>query len=360
MIVNKKKPRLVWLDSLRGFAILFLIVMHYIGAVESRGLVSPEIVEYIKSIFRVATPLFITVFGFTISYIFYGKVSEPKGLKKLILWSFRRLPKVLLGREVIVLLYSFSHPEQLTSLIDVLLYKQFSQAGEILTFYFLAILLTPYVLYFIFNNRLVVTLPVFSILYISSYLIGINYSTDDNGALFRLFFYDVYPFFPFYCCVIFGIYLAILYFKIESDKKRLVYFFVLSLCMMSIGLFYLNSLTSTLLQDLSSAYFKAPPHPAYLLLYIGGAIFISTLIGLSVSSKFFPTSLKYVLSIIGKNSLLAYVLHYLLHFTVPITLFFIGNKNTYFEVLIFIGILFLIFFLLQKMTNYKANEGRVV
>lgn len=356
-----KKPRLVWLDSLRGVAILSLIVIHYIGAVESRGLVSTDVVEIVKSFFRVATPLFITVFGFTIAYIYYGKVSEPKDLKKLIAWSLNRLPKVLLAREVIVLIYSFSHPEQLNSLVDVLLYKQFSIAGEILTFYFLAIMLTPYVLYFVYNFRKSITLPCFFFIYMSSYLTGINFSAENNSALFRLFFYDIYPFFPFYSCVVVGMYLAILYVELGDDKKRLLFFSILSLSTMLAGVMYLNTVTSSLLHDLSTAYFKSPPHPAYLLIYIGLSILISIAIAFSVSRNFFPAYINHILKVIGKNSLLAYVLHYLLHFTVPITFFIIGKKSTFVEVLVFLFILVTVFYILDRRDYIKTKKlGREV
>ena len=349
-----KKLRLNWLDSLRGCAILFLIIMHYIGAVEARGLIPVELVDYVKSIFRVATPLFITVFGFTISYIFYGKVSAPHDLKKIVFWSLKRLPKVLLAREFIVLLYSLSHPEKIPSLIDTLLYMQFSQAGEILTFYFVAILVTPYILYLVYSYSFKILLPIFSVIYFISYFIGVNYSSPENSGFFRLFFYDVYPFFPFYACVISGIYLAILYLNLSDDVKRLKVFFSISIAAMLIGLLYLNTLTSSLLHDLSFANFKAPPHPAYLMLYTGLSVFISILIALAVNSYFFPRKIERIFIVIGRNSLLAYVLHYFLHFTVPITIFLTGSKNTIVEVLIFLMILITIFYVLKRRNNYKG------
>ncbi|MGZ9898559.1 acyltransferase family protein [Shewanella gaetbuli] len=330
------KSRLIWLDALRGYAIFFLIVIHYIGAFESRGLLSAHFVNLIQSIFRVSTPLFIIVFGFTIAYVYYGKLNDKSDLKKCVLWSFKRLPKILLAREVIVLIYSFSHPEHLPSLVYTLIYFEFSLAGEILSFYFLAVLITPFVLYFIFNYGHFWFIPVVCIFYLFSYWIGVNYSLSfSQNPVFRVLFYDVYPFFPFYTCVIFGMYLSILYLNVDSDFKRLIYFSTIGLGMTILGFIFLYKISDSLVHDLSVAQFKSPPHPAYLLFYAGLSILFSTILVLVTSIRNKSGLVFLAFSIVGRNSLLSYTLHYLLHFTVPISYMLSTGSNTLLEVVVF-------------------------
>ena len=345
--------RLTWLDSIRGLAIFFLILMHYIGALEARNVLPIEVVDCIKSIFRVATPLFITVFGFTLAHIFQNKLNDVSSLKKLSVWSVKRLPKVFFAREAIVIIYALSHPEQLTNLFKTLTYQQFAISGEILTFYFLAILLAPYILYFIVKKKISVSLPIFIILYLVTYYIGSNYHTLSEAFWFRLFFYDVYPFFPFFSCVIMGIYFAKLYQFLNNDSKRLKVFLTMSIIMIFLGVGFFSIISDNLLTDLSSAVYKAPPHPAYLLFYLGISLFFSCAMAVLIEFNYIPKWINKVLTIVGKNSLLSYVLHYLLHFTVPITVYLMGEKNTKIEIIVFICILFLIYQVLIWRTKHK-------
>ncbi|TMO76248.1 hypothetical protein CWC16_18480 [Pseudoalteromonas sp. S3776] len=334
-----KKPRLEWLDSLRGLAILFLIVIHYIGALESRDLLPSILVEYIQAIFRVATPLFITVFGFTIAYTYWGKVNSIQSFKALIAWSLRRLPKVLLAREVIVIIYSIAHQEQLDTLIETLLYSRFSIAGEILTFYFLAIFVTPYVLIAVYYVNSKIVIMVSSFLYLTAYLIGSFFGPSSEVMLLRLFFYDVYPFFPFFYCAIVGMLLAKLYVYLGSEKERFLVFFIISSILVLTGLSYFNSLTIDVLSSLAVAKFKAPPHPAYLSLYIGMSIMLALALAYVTEKGLIPIFVHRILSVLGRNSLTAYVLHYTLHFTPLISLYLIDKKSTLIELVSFISIL---------------------
>lgn len=356
-----KKSRLEWLDSLRGLAILFLIIMHYIGGVEARGLLPPSLVEVIKSLFRVATPLFITVFGFTVAYVFFGKINSIKSFKGLIIWSLKRLPKVLLAREVIVIIYSIAHPEQLDTIIDTLLYSRFSVAGEILTFYFLAILVTPYVLVVVYyvNSKVVIMLSLF--IYCVAYYLGYSFGPGNEDMLFRLFFYNVYPFFPFFFCVIVGMLLAKLYINLESNKERFIVFFGIAFFTIMIGLVTFNIIAENVLISLALAKFKAPPHPAYISLYIGISIIFALLLAYVTERKIIPLFIHRTLSMLGRNSLLAYVLHYFLHFTPLISLYLLNKKNTMVEVFSFLSILLLCYYFIllkdRKIINiaYKTQ-----
>lgn len=339
-----KKPRLEWLDSLRGLAILLLIIMHYIGAIEARGLLPSSLVEPIKATFRVATPLFITVFGFTVAYVFYGKINNKKNFSNLVVWSLKRLPKVLLAREVIVIIYSMAHPEHLETIFETLLYSNFAAAGEILTFYFLAILCTPYILTVIYkvNSKIVLILTLF--IYAITYYIGSSFGASNEGMMFRLFFYDVYPFFPFFTCVVIGMLLAKLYIVLEINRNRLIAFLGISISAIALGLIVFNVISENVLISLSLAKYKAPPHPAYLSLYIGISILFALTLAFVTEMKLIPPFIHHALSVIGRNSLLAYVLHYFLHFTPLVSQYLLGNKNIMVEIFTFLIILLLSYY----------------
>lgn len=341
-----KKPRLEWLDSLRGLAILLLIIMHYIGAIEARGLLSASLVELIKATFRVATPLFITAFGFTVAYIFYGKINNKKSFTNLVVWSLKRLPKVLLAREVIVIIYSMAHPEYLETIFETLLYSNFAAAGEILTFYFLAILCTPYILAIIYNvsSKIVIIFSLF--IYGITYYIGSSFGPGNEDMVFRLFFYDVYPFFPFFTCVVTGMLLAKLYINLETNRNRLITFFGVSFSAIALGLMAFNVISENVLLSLSLAKYKAPPHPAYLSLYIGISILFAIILAYVTERKLIPLSIHNTLSVLGRNSLLAYVLHYFLHFTPLVSQYLIGSKNTMVEIFTFLVILLTSYYLI--------------
>jgi surface polysaccharide O-acyltransferase-like enzyme len=64
--------RIAWLDSSRGLAIVMIILIHYVGALETRDFISESLMMSIKAVLRVATPFFINI-RFYIFYFFFEK-----------------------------------------------------------------------------------------------------------------------------------------------------------------------------------------------------------------------------------------------------------------------------------------------
>lgn len=344
----KSSKRLLWLDSIRGLAILFLIATHNIGALESRGIISTEELHFFQSFFRVATPLFITIFGFTFAYIYSDKILDGDCFIKIRSSTLRRLPKIFFAREIIVVIFFIANPSSIHEMVATLTYGQFSVSGEILTFYLLAVFLSPYALLVILKYRLVLPAVFVILCYCVSYYFGAKYTEWSTERWFRILFYDVYPFFPFYLCVIVGFYLAILYKHITTDKTRVAAFLSISIILVLCGYYVLNSISDNLVVDLSSSKYKAPPHPAYLSLYLGLTIGICCVYAVFSTLGIIPKLVDKVLSTIGKLSLWAYVLHYLLLFTPHVARYVSDANRVISETLIFLTILGISYFILYK------------
>lgn len=334
--------RINWLDSSRGTAILCLIFIHYVGALESRDFISYDVMNVIKSIFRVATPYFIIIFGFTFSIIHSNKLVTWKALRELYSKITYRLILVIIAREVIVLSSAIRYPEMKDQLLSILLYQEFSESGEILTFYFFAILFSPITLFFMRQkNKMNITFILS--LYTFGYVIGSTYNTQFTGMWFRFLFYDVYALFPFFSLVMLGMYFGMLYKSKSSDSERVMIFSLISLVFLISGLIILQFVTNTPILTLAEGTLKEPPHIAYLLIYSALAIFISGVLAIASTTKIIPNILFSFLDIIGRNSLLSYVLHYFLFMATPISIFFFGNENPTNELVTFIFLMFILF-----------------
>ncbi|WP_057832361.1 acyltransferase family protein [Colwellia sp. TT2012] len=345
--------RITWLDSCRGLAIMLLIAVHYVGALESRELITKDILVLIKSILRVATPYFILMFGFTFAIAYGKKIQSLHDVKSLYFNLMPRLGLVLLGREVIVLATAVRYPEMQEYLLSTLFYQSFSRSGEILSFYFFAIACAPLVLYWLQSMKKVISLFVIIITYSVSYYIGSHYATEFPTMWFRFLFYNVYPFFPFFSLVMLGMLLARLYKQISTDKLRMLLFGCMSLIFIVLGSVILQYVSKTPLLSLANAELKAPPHPSYVLIYTGIAIFISSVLALLSTKKWAPQIIFSFLDVIGRNSLLAYVLHYFLFIATPISQLVFTTKSTINELSIFVVILLTMFGLIYYRDSQK-------
>jgi surface polysaccharide O-acyltransferase-like enzyme len=347
--------RINWLDSSRGTAILCLIFIHYVGALEARDFISYDLMNVIKSIFRVATPYFIIIFGFTFSIVYSNKLVTWGALRALYSKLTYRLVLVIIAREVIVLASAIRYPEMKEQLLSILLYQEFSESGEILTFYFFAILFSPITLFLMRQKNKMNIIYILS-LYSFSYVIGSTYNTQFTDMWFRFLFYDVYALFPFFSLVMLGMYFGMLYRSKSSDSERLIIFSLISLVFLISGLIILQFVTNTPILTLAEATLKAPPHISYLLIYSALAIFISGILAIVSTKKIMPNILFSFLDIIGRNSLLSYVLHYFLFMATPISTFVFGNKNATSELYTFIFLMFILFGCIYARDYMNINK----
>lgn len=350
--------RINWLDSSRGAAILCLIFIHYVGALESRDFISYDLMNVIKSIFRVATPYFIIIFGFTFSIVYSSKLVTWKAVGELYSKLIYRLALIIIAREVIVLGSAIRYPELKEDLLSILLYQDFSKTGEILTFYFFAILLAPIALFFM-RQKNKANIAFIFFLYSCSYLIGSTYNTQFTGMWFRFLFYDVYAFAPFFSLLMLGMYFGMLYKSKSSDSERLITFSLIALAFFISGIFILQFLTNTPILTLANSTLKSPPHISYLLIYSSLSIFISGIIAVVSTNRLIPKMFFSFLDIIGRNSLLSYVLHYFLFMATPISILLFGNKNSTGELVTFVCLMFMLFGCIYTRDYMKINKKQI-
>ncbi|MEZ9229581.1 acyltransferase family protein [Vibrio amylolyticus] len=351
-----KNNRITWLDSSRGFAILLLIAVHYIGALESRNIISSDQLLLIQSVLRVATPYFIIVFGFTFFITQRKRINSFSDAFLSVYRMKNKLGYILIGRQIIVIINSQRYDAISENIFEILTFQQFSPTGEILTFYLLALILAP------FSVAILNILPkkkfsiIFLIIYSASYLIGSGYSDSVDNSLFRLFFYDIYPFFPMFCLAMFGMLLGKLYINTSSNKTELMLFGCLAIFFILSGLIWLSIISEQPLYDLAKGRYKGPPHPIYVLIYTGLTIAINILLVAVLGIVGNKRLAEKPLSIIGRNTLLAYVLHYCLFLGTPISLAVFGKRESLYEAFGFIFVLLTIFVIIFYRDSMKAKN----
>lgn len=349
--------RIQWIDSTRGVAMLCLIFIHYIGALETRGFIDNETLCLLQSFLRIATPYFILIYGFTFGIVYFRKIKTFDSVKMLYKKLISRLVLVLLGRDVIVLISSVRYPD--VDLWNVLTYQSFSCTGEILTFYFLAILCSPIVIFYLNKLSNKVAFIITSIVYAISFSIGSTFGSSIDSLWYRLFFYDVYAFFPFFSLVVVAMLLARIYQQCEDDKERIRLFFTVSSVSIVSAIIILQFTTPTPIISLSEATLKKPPHIAYLLLYTGLTIAVTSIVAVLINKSIMPSPIKALLSIIGRNSLLSYVLHYTLFTVTPISIFIFGEKNSIYELLVFIILISSLFYVIYLRDKIRMEKPKL-
>jgi len=348
--------RIKWIDSSRGVAILCLIFIHYIGAIEARGFISYELMNIIKMIFRIATPYFIFIFGFTFAIVYQNKVVSIIAVKALYKKLYYRLALVLIAREVIVLVSAVRYPNMAEHLWSILLYQDSSRSGEILTFYFFAIILAPIALFIMTKQSQFTNVLSIIALYMFGYFVGTSYPSMYEHLAFRLFFYDVYAFFPFFSLVMFGMYCGICYRSLKNDKDRLFIFLKLGTAFMVSGFIILQFATDTPVYALATSALKSPPHISYLLIYSGMTIVVTSAVAVCYTGRYLPAFIFNFLNLIGRNSLLSYVLHYFLFVATPISIYIFGIESKHYELYTFIAMLIALFGVVYLRDTYKKNR----
>lgn len=335
--------RIGWLDSSRGLAILMLILIHYVGALETRNFISEDVMLVLKAVLRVATPFFILIFGFTFFTFFSKKVERMTDVAVLYKKLVSKICYIFLAREFIVLISAFRYPHVADHLADILLYKETSGSGEILTFYMLALMVSPLVLHGIrvLNPLWLLCLAV--AVYAFGYAIGSHFEHLREATFFRLFFYDVYPFFPFYGLVLLGFFFSKMYSHWSVDRDRLLFFSGVSVLSIGCSLLILTQTSDDVLRALANAELKSPPTISYMLLYVGVVIIIVSINAFCTDKKYTPAWMATVLSTLGRNSLLAYVLHYTLFFSSFIIHFVFGRESKVLEITAFLVMVFFLY-----------------
>lgn len=344
--------RILWLDAARGIAILLLIVMHYVGALESRSFISKDALDVLYGLLRLATPFFMFTFGMAF-YITASKRIGRDGLADYYRHNvLKRIFYIFVGREVIVLLLALRYPETVDNLWEILTFQQFAKGGEILIFYFFAFFVAPLNVVFLNKCKLSVYILFWVVVYTASYYIGSHYVDRDSSNVLRFLFYDIYAFFPFMIVVALAMLIAKVYRDSANRNAMLKQGFYLSIVLIILGFSLLSYLTPTPWADLASAKYKTPPHLVYMLFYLGEVLCVVSLVALFFD--YIPRFINSIISTIGRNTLVSYVLHYTFFFSVPIAAYLGGGAFK--EVLFFVLICLLSFLGITGWDKFKQAK----
>lgn len=344
--------RIVWLDASRGLAVLLLILMHYVGALESRNFISKDTLDVIYGLLRLGTPFFMFAFGLAFFITASSKI-EKTGLRDYYISNvLKRVCYILIGREVIVLILAFKYPEMAENLVSILLFQEFSKGGEILIFYLFAFMVAP--LNVIFVNK--VSTLTYSVMWLSiyaiSYWIGANFVTAQSNNFLRFLFYDVYAFFPFLLVVAIAMLLAKHFLASSNRDKYIRMGLIVGLLACLLGFIGFTVISDHVWLSLSSAEYKKPPNLFYMLFYLGEVFIVIALVALTIHKL--PAFINTILSVLGRNTLVSYVVHYTFFASVPLAAVFGGGALI--EVISLIAICVTSYFGVKLWDTHKTKK----
>ena len=344
--------RITWLDASRGLAIILLIVMHYSGALESRDFISKATLDVIYGVLRVATPFFMFTFGLAF-YITASKKIARIGLAKYYIDNvFKRMFYILLGREIIVIILAFRYPETVDNIWSILLFQDFAKGGEILIFYLFAFMIAPLNVVFLQKTKLPIYIVFWVIIYATSYYIGSTFIDRSSNNMLRFLFFDIYAFFPFLLVVAIAMVVGKFFVESNSREKLIKFGFGLGIVLCLSGFTMLNALSENVWLSLADAHFKSPPHPGYMMFYLGEVFMVIGVVAMTMSRT--PQFIHETLSLLGRKTLVSYVAHYLFFASVPLAAL-LGGGALYEVTLLFV-ICVLCYMGIKKWDAHKTKK----
>lgn len=143
-----KPPRLRALDAARGWALVFMILLHSLSLFLDPE-APPRAYQILSVVFffaKVATPLFIWVFGMTMAYVYVDQLNDPARFARFWRHMWVRAGWVLLSREFLVLVVDLGEGQPAGYILKRLLFLQAGSWIEVLNFYTVLLLVAPWLL----------------------------------------------------------------------------------------------------------------------------------------------------------------------------------------------------------------------
>ncbi len=135
------------LDCARGIALLLMLVSHAMqlfpgGAQHDAWLQVSAILLLTKA----ATPLFVLVFGMTMVFVHYGRLSTPDGFSVVRQRMWRRALFAFLSFELLVIVVETTENTPFPAIVERMLYVRPGNWIEVLNFYIVVLLIGPWLL----------------------------------------------------------------------------------------------------------------------------------------------------------------------------------------------------------------------
>lgn len=357
--------RILAIDLARGLAVSLMILSHGVNGLLSFEQFPDWGMVPIHLITKFSSTVFFLVFGISLAVSFAPATANP------VLWPQKRRKLLLRGLVIlfwykVLTIIEMSHLHDREEILDALLYKNFPSYSEILGFYAIALLWIPFFLP-VWQKSGLLMKSLWPLLFAAStYLLSHNFdfwSSPQLKAIFieddRFYTWGQLSRAPF---VFLGMFIGhFLIANYQHLKSRLVIAGALAFFgALLFGLFY-----ALYHQDIYSSFFalaknegKHPPEMNFILFSLSGALGIvslSLLLGEKGAKWLAPFTL------IGKDTLTAFVFHITVLFVFYRFLFDLWLKVSYTQALSLTGLLIVMTSVWVKLNMWrKKYEGSQV
>lgn len=146
--MNEKLPRLRVLDAVRGWALIFMILIHGFSLFLDPAAPARDyaVLSAIFFLTKVTAPLFIWMFGMTMAYVYWDQLADPAKFERLKHHLLVRAGWVFLSREFLVLVVDLDEGRSARFILERLLFFQTGDWIEVLNFYTILLLVAPWLL----------------------------------------------------------------------------------------------------------------------------------------------------------------------------------------------------------------------
>ncbi|MEK9137912.1 MAG: heparan-alpha-glucosaminide N-acetyltransferase domain-containing protein, partial [Bacteroidota bacterium] len=143
------RPRFRALDGARGVALVLLVFSHgmqLFPSWEAMSSLEHRLVDSILFLTKVSTPLFVWVFGMTMAYVYFDQLENADRFQRLKWRVWRRALYVFVVHQFLVIVIDTYERAPIEQIISRLLYQRLGYWIEVLNFYLVILLITPWVL----------------------------------------------------------------------------------------------------------------------------------------------------------------------------------------------------------------------
>jgi uncharacterized membrane protein len=330
--VTDNMPRLRALDAARGWALIFMILIHGFSlfldpASPARDYAVLSVIFFLT---KVTAPLFIWMFGMTMAYVYRDQLADPAKFERLKHRLLVRAGWVFLSREFLVLVVDLDEGRSAYFILKRLLFLQTGDWIEVLNFYTILLLLGPWVLRAWRRAPLLARLGAMAVMYglgwalshvpvpefavgIKNILVGypVGAIVGEPPDTFPLFQLSVF----FFAGLLAGEYLVAVM-RVRAFTRLLAGGLALALLAFGMSLLMAGTSISHYVTAIAYDRYKYPPNLAYIFYGLALTLAVNVFcIWLQVVRGIDNGVLRMV-ELLGRNSLFTFNVHYFLMFTV--------------------------------------------
>jgi hypothetical protein len=334
------RPRLRSLDGARGVALILLIISHCLQLLPKWELSQGEyhVVDGLLFLTKVATPLFVWVFGMTMAYVYFDQLEHPGKFAQLKRRLWKRALLVLLSHQILVIVIETSNHAAFNDILGRLLYVRLGFWIEVLNFYFVMLLISPWLLRWWRNIPPLVRACVIPAPYMLGYLLAPTPVTPVLAVIKDTITgspgSDTFPVLQFSAFYLVGLTFGeFLFEKLPGGNYTTIF---KTGTLMALECAVVSFLWSGLsfrdyLKAISEDTFKFPVAPPYIFLGFAGILIVTMFCLWLFEVRRTQNLWTHITELLGRHSLLTFVLQYVLLFTVYGLLFDVLNKLTFVE-----------------------------